>query len=62
MKEWLVGMKYKKDNENARDRNENERMKIWTDNKIGDSGARMISELLKANCTLTTLDLSGDEQ
>ena len=34
---------------------------IWTDNKIGDEGARMISEALKINTTLTELDLSGDE-
>ena len=34
---------------------------IWTDNKIGDEGARMISESLKTNTTLTNLDLYGDE-
>ena len=31
-------------------------------NKIGDSGARMISEALKTNTTLTQLDLSSDEK
>ena len=36
--------------------------KIWTGNNIGDSGARMISESLKTNTTLTTLDLGGDEK
>ena len=36
--------------------------KIWTGNGIGDSGARMISESLKTNTTLTTLSLSGDEK
>ena len=34
---------------------------IWTDNKIGEEGAKMISKLLKINTTLTKLDLSGDE-
>ena len=29
-------------------------------NKIGESGARMISESLKTNTTLTTLDLTCD--
>ena len=33
----------------------------WTDNDIGDSGAKMISESLKINTTLTYLDLWGDE-
>ena len=36
--------------------------KIWTANLIGDSGARMISESLKTNTTLTELDLYGDEK
>jgi len=35
---------------------------IWTGNGIGDEGARMISERLKCNSTLTTLDLSCDEK
>ena len=30
------------------------------DNKIGDSGTKMISEVLKRNSTLTRLDLSSD--
>ena len=34
---------------------------IWTDNNIGAEGARMISEALKTNTTLTTLDLGSDE-
>ena len=34
---------------------------IWTGNKIGAEGARMISELLKTNTTLTELDLNFDE-
>ena len=34
---------------------------VWTANKIGDEGARMISEALKNNSTLTTLWLGGDE-
>ena len=34
---------------------------IWTDNNIGDEGARMISEALKTNTTLTTLGLGSDE-
>ena len=36
--------------------------KIWTDNRIGDSGAGMISESLKTNTTLTELWLGGDEK
>ena len=42
--------------------NDNDSMKIWTDNNIGESGARMISESLKNNTTLTKLDLWGDEK
>ena len=34
---------------------------IWTDNNIGESGARMISEALKSNRTLIELHLEGDE-
>ncbi len=34
---------------------------IWTDNNIGVEGARMISESLKTNTTLTTLYLQCDE-
>ena len=34
---------------------------IWTGNNIGDEGAKMISESLKINTTLTYLDLRGDE-
>jgi len=40
--------------------NENERNK-WTGNKIGAEGASKISESLKVNTTLTTLDLGCDE-
>ena len=36
--------------------------KIWTGNIIGESGARMISETLKTNTTLTELFLRGDEK
>ena len=36
--------------------------KIWTGNNIGESGARMISESLKTNTTLTKLNLSCDEK
>ena len=35
---------------------------IWTANNIGDSGARMISESLKTNTTLTALGLGSDEK
>ena len=39
----------------------NEMLNIkWTDNNIGAKGAKMISESLKTNTTLTTLDLSSD--
>ena len=36
--------------------------RIWTDNDIGESGARMISESLKTNTTLTFLNLYCDEK
>ena len=32
----------------------------WIENRIGDEGARMISEGLKINSTLTELNLGGD--
>ena len=35
---------------------------IWTANNIGDEGARMISEALKINSTLTKLNLRCDEK
>ena len=34
----------------------------WTGNKIGPEGARMISEGLKSNSTLTEMYLWGDEK
>ena len=34
----------------------------WIDNEIGDEGAKSISESLKINTSLTTLDLGGDEK
>ena len=37
-------------------------IKWKTDNSIGESGARMISESLKTNSTLTELRLGGDEE
>ena len=36
-------------------------IKQWTGNRIGDEGAKKISESLKTNTTLTELDLSGDD-
>ena len=33
---------------------------IWTDNNIGEEGARMISEALKINSSLTDLNLYCD--
>ena len=35
---------------------------IWTGNNIRVQGARMISEVLKCNSTLTKLNLSGEEK
>ena len=66
-KEWKNEMKIINDNENTKERDRNDEMimikwKIWTDNNIGESGARMISESLKTNTTLTKLSLSGDEK
>ena len=34
---------------------------MWTGNNIGVEGARVISESLKINTTLTTLSLFSDE-
>ena len=34
---------------------------IWTDNEIRDEGAKMLSEVLKSNSTLTTLNLGCDD-
>ena len=36
-------------------------IKQWTDNKIGAEGAIQISESLKTNTTLTSLNLRGDK-
>ena len=33
-----------------------------TDNNIGDEGARLMSEALKTNTTLTTLNLVGEQE
>ena len=33
-----------------------------TDNKIGDEGAKAMSEMVKVNSSLTTLDLGGEEE
>ena len=33
----------------------------WIGNNVADEGARMISEALKCNATLTSLCLGGDE-
>ena len=33
-----------------------------TDNQIGDEGAKAMSEMMKANTTLTSLDLSSEEE
>ena len=35
---------------------------IWTGNNIGIEGARIISEVLKCNSTLTELNLGCDEK
>ena len=35
---------------------------IWTVSKTGDEGARILSEMLKTNTTLTKLDLTCDNQ
>ena len=37
-------------------------IKQWTDNNIGAEGAVKISESLKTNATLTSLDLYGDDK
>ena len=47
--------------DNVCTKNEMKWLLIWTENNIGESGARMISESLKTNTTLTKLDLRCDE-
>ena len=37
-------------------------IKQWTDNSIGDEGAIAISELLKTNTTLASLNLGCDDK
>ncbi len=49
-------------NEKDERRNDNERKwKKWKGNRIGFEGAKSLSEALKFNSSLTSLDLSGDE-
>ena len=48
-------------NENEIEKNNNNKWK-WTCNDIGESGAIAISESLKTNTTLTTLDLYSDDK
>ena len=33
-----------------------------TDNKIGDEGAKSMSEMIRVNTTLTSLNLCGEEE
>ena len=44
-----------------KEREEREKERL-TENKIGDEGAKAMSEMLKVNSTLTTLDLGGEEE
>ena len=37
-------------------------MDLITDNNIGDDAAKLLSDALKTNTTLTSLDLSGEEE
>ena len=37
-------------------------MDLITDNYIGDDAAKLLSDALKTNTTLTSLDLSGEEE
>ncbi len=41
--------------------NMKEKWMKWTDNEIGPEGARTLSEALKINSSLTSLNLEGDE-
>ena len=55
---WKLSNEYK-----MRNKTEWSKWRVkWTGNNIGAEGARMISEGLKSNSTLTTLYLSGDEK
>ena len=40
--------------------NKNKRIMILTGNNIGEEGAKMISDALKRNTTLTTLGLASE--
>jgi len=35
---------------------------FWTDNKLGEEGAGIISEALKSNTTLTSLNFEGEKK
>ena len=43
------------------ERERNDIIELWTDNDIGAEGARMLSEVLKSNSTLTELHLGCDD-
>ena len=53
---WWKEMEWK-----MREYNEKE-MKKWIGNRIGDEGAKTMSESLKINTSLTELDLRSDEK
>ena len=50
----------KKEKREKRERKEKEER--MTGNGIGDEGAKAMSEMMKVNTTLTTLDLSCEEE
>ena len=52
-------IQYDKERNGKEKKEENE---YWTDNKIGAEGAKAISETMKINTTLTSLDLGGDDK
>ena len=56
MKEWKI--------ERKKNRNDNviKWIIMWTGDNIGYEGARMISDALKTNTTLTILDLGSDNK
>ena len=52
-------MRTKKEKETEKEERRKRRM---TGNKIGDEGAKAMSEMLKVNTTLTTLNLGCEEE
>ena len=55
-------MEWWKEKWNERREKERDKTEKWIGNKIGYEGAKTISESLKINTSLTSLDLGSDEK